>query len=60
MKPLDYVLLAVLVLIIGAAVYFTIRNRRHGHGCGGSCGGDCENCPMRPKKNPKSPDDRKS
>lgn len=43
MKPLDYVLTAAVAVIIGLALFFTIRNAKHGKNCGG-CGGDCANC----------------
>lgn len=46
MKPLDYILILVLTIIIGLALFFTIRNARHGKGCGGGCGGDCSKCGM--------------
>ena len=42
MKPLDYVLTAAVAVIIGLALFFTIRNAKHGKNCGG-CGGDCAN-----------------
>ena len=40
MKPLDYVLIAAVVVIIGLALFFTIRNVKRGK----NCGGDCPNC----------------
>lgn len=43
MKPLDYVLTAAVAMIIGLALFFTIRNAKRGKNCGG-CGGDCANC----------------
>lgn len=46
MKPLDYILIAVLAVVIGLALFFTIRNARRGKGCGGGCGGDCSKCGM--------------
>lgn len=42
MKPLDYILIIVLTIIIGLALFFTIRNARRGKGCGG----DCSKCGM--------------
>lgn len=48
MKPLDYILIVVLAIIVGLALYFTIRNAKRGKGCcGGGCGGDCSKCPMK-------------
>lgn len=43
MKPLDYVLIAVLAVIVGLALFFTVKNAKNGKNCGG-CGGDCANC----------------
>ena len=54
MKPLDYILTVVVAAIIVLAAVFTVRNARHGKGCGGGCNGDCANCPLHGKKKDKS------
>ena len=48
MKPLDYILIAAVAVIVGLAIFFTIKNARNG-GCGcGRCDGNCAGC--NPKK----------
>lgn len=49
MKPLDYILIAVIAIIIGVSLFFTIKRARNGNGCG--CG--CRDCPMKRKKSAK-------
>lgn len=55
MKPLDYILIAAVAIIVGLAIFFTIKNARKG-GCGcGRCDGNCAGC--NPKKKPRKPDE---
>lgn len=49
MKPVDYLLIAVLVLIAGAAIYAIWRSKKKGQKCigcpdSGSCNGCCPGC----------------
>lgn len=59
MKPLDYVLIAVVAVIIGLSLFFTIRNAKRGKNCGG-CGGDCANCRRCEKSEKRGTDERKN
>lgn len=59
MKPLDYVLTAAVVVIIGLALFFTIRNAKRGKNCGG-CGGDCANCRRCERSEKRGTDGRKN
>ncbi len=59
MKPLDYVLIAVVAVIIGLSLFFTIRNAKRGKNCGG-CGGDCANCHRCEKSEKRGTDGRKN
>lgn len=59
MKPLDYVLIAAVAVIIGLALFFTIRNAKRGKNCGG-CGGDCANCRRCEKSEKRGTDGRKN
>lgn len=59
MKPLDYVLTAAVTVIIGLALFFTIRNAKRGKNCGG-CGGDCANCRRCEKSEKRETDGRKN
>lgn len=59
MKPLDYVLTAVVAVIIGLSLFFTIRNAKRGKNCGG-CGGDCANCHRCEKSEKRGTDGRKN
>ncbi len=59
MKPLDYVLIAVVAVIIGLSLFFTIRNAKRGKNCGG-CGGDCANCRRCEKSEKRGTDGRKN
>lgn len=43
MGPVDILLIILLVLVIGAAVFLMVRNKRKGKGCSGCC----ENCSLR-------------
>lgn len=45
----DYILLAVIVIIVGAAVAYIIREKKRGSKCigcpnGGACSGSCNGC----------------
>ena len=53
MGPIDYAIIAVVALIIGAAVFYIIRTKRSGQRCVGcphskTCSGGC-NCPTNDK-----------
>ena len=39
MKPIDFVILGLVLLGVGAAVFFVVRNRKKG-----GCCGDCSSC----------------
>lgn len=41
MKPLDYVLIAAVAVVIGLAIYFTVKRLKSGKG---SCGCNCSSC----------------
>lgn len=58
MKPLDYVLIAVVAVIIGLSLFFTIRNAKRGKNCGG-CGGNCADCRRCIKTEKREADERK-
>ena len=49
MRPLDWAIFAVLVLIVGAAVFFAIRQRKKGKRCCGDCAGCGDACEKREK-----------
>lgn len=55
MKPLDYVLTAAVAVIIGLALFFTIRNAKRGKNCG-----DCANCHRCEKSEKRGTDGRKN
>ena len=57
MKPLDYILIAVIAVIVGLSVFFTIRNAKNKKGCGGGCSGNCSSCPMNKYHNENRNDD---
>ncbi len=42
MNPVDIVIIAIVALGVGAAVFFAVRRKKRGACCG--CGGDCETC----------------
>lgn len=49
MKPVDWLLLGILVVIAAAAVYAIYRSKKSGKKCigcpdGGSCSGNCSGC----------------
>ena len=47
MKPVDFILIAVLVLLVGFALWRMRRRKRKGDSCCGGCEGCegcCENC----------------
>lgn len=49
MGPLDYVIIGVIILIVGAAVAYIIKAKRSGQKCIGcpdskTCGGACHSC----------------
>ena len=46
MKPLDWMLAALIVLLLGLAVRRVRRGRKSGSACPG-CGGDCASCGMK-------------
>ena len=50
MKPVDFVLLAVIVLLLALAVRQIVVNRRRGKGCCGSCEGCACPCDKQQKK----------
>lgn len=45
MKFLDYAILALVVIVIGLAVWRMIKRRKSGSCCG--CSGGCEHCAAR-------------
>ena len=50
----EILLIAVLVLLAAAAVFYIIRAKRNGKACigcpdGGTCGGQCKSCPSQKK-----------
>ena len=49
MGPVDYILLAILVIIIGGAVFYIVKAKKSGQKCIGcpeskSCSGQCGGC----------------
>ena len=49
MKPIDFLIIGVIALIVGLAVYAIYRSKKAGHKCIGcpdskSCSGICANC----------------
>lgn len=57
MKPIDYILIAGVVLIVAAIVFFMVRSKKKGkkcigcpdsgscsHGSTGTCSGNCGSC----------------
>jgi hypothetical protein len=52
MGPIDFAIIAAIVLIVGGAVFYIIRAKRRGQKCIGcadakTCGGSCANCNAR-------------
>ena len=43
MKPLDVILIIMVAISAGVAIYFIARGLKRGGGCG-SCGGGCGSC----------------
>ena len=46
MNTADYIIIAVLAVIIIRAVMVSVKNRKKG-GCGCGCSGECENCSQK-------------
>ena len=49
MKPVDYLIIAVIVVILGAAAWYIYKSKKSGKKCigcpdGGSCSGNCGGC----------------
>ena len=49
MNAVDYMAIAAIVLIVGAAVFYIVRAKRRGEKCVGcpyasTCGGNCSGC----------------
>ena len=49
MKPIDYIILAVILLIVGSVLWYIRRAKKKGVKCigcpsGGNCGGGCTGC----------------
>ena len=48
MRPVDWLLLALVLLGVGLAVFCTVRSRKKGKRCCGDCSG-CSGCAEKPK-----------
>lgn len=49
MKPIDVILIAIIVLVIGGAIAYIIKAKKNGQKCIGcpdakTCGGNCVSC----------------
>ncbi len=50
MQPVDFLILAVIAVIVGLAVFYIIRSKKSGKKCigcpdSGACSGNCAGCP---------------
>ena len=55
MNSADYLVLALIAVILGLVVFYIIRSKKKGSKCigcpdGASCNGNCANCPGHTKK----------
>ena len=49
----DYIIIAIVAILAGAAVYFAIRHKKRGGGCCGDCSkcvGSCRKIPTEDEK----------
>ena len=49
----DYIIIAIVAILVGAAVYFAIRHKKRGSGCCGDCSkcaGSCRKIPTEDEK----------